>query len=136
MKNKKYLVWFCAIVIVALSMFGVYKLFGPKASNGSKAVVVEVVDDNGKLDSYSSKTDAEYLKDLMDELSKTTDFSYEGTTSDYGLYITSINGLEANYDKDGAYWSIYVNGNYGQYGADQQPVSDGDTYRFAYEKSN
>jgi len=66
-------------------------------------------------------------------MKKDGDFTYEGSTSEYGLYIISINGLTPDYEKDGAYWSIYVNGEYGQYGADAQPVADGDTYRFAYE---
>ena len=68
----------------------------------------------------------------MDEL-KEDGFTYEGSDSDYGLFINSINGLEANYDTDGAYWAIYVNGDYGQYGADSQPVADGDSFGFVYE---
>ena len=69
----------------------------------------------------------------MDELSENEDFSYEGSDGDYGLYIDTINGLTADYATDGAYWSIYVNGEYGSYGADSQPVTDGDTYQFVYE---
>ena len=133
MKNKKTLYWAIGIVLAALVMFGLYKAFSPKTSTGSKAVTVEVVDAKGDIKAYGKKTDAQYLKGLMDELKETTDFTYEGTTSEFGLYITSINGTEANYDDDGAYWAIYVNGEYGQYGADQQPVNDGDTFRFAYE---
>ena len=68
----------------------------------------------------------------MDEL-KDQGFTYEGTDSEYGIYITTINGIKADYDADGAYWSIYVNGEYGQFGADQQPVNDGDAFKFAYE---
>ncbi|MBR4445115.1 MAG: DUF4430 domain-containing protein, partial [Solobacterium sp.] len=60
--------------------------------------------------------------------------TYEASTSEYGLFINAVNGLTADYDKDGAYWAIYVNGEYGSYGADQQPVTDKDTYSFVYEK--
>lgn len=133
MKNKKTLYWAIGIVLAALVMFGLYKAFAPKPAAGSKAVTVEVLDDKGDIKTYGTKTDAEYLKGVMDELMETTDFTYEGTSGDFGLYITAINGKEANYDNDGAYWSIYVNSEYGQYGADQQPVNDGDTFRFAYE---
>ena len=55
-----------------------------------------------------------------------------GSDSEYGLFITSINGITAD-GSDGAYWSIYVNGEYGQYGADSQPVNDGDAFSFRYE---
>ena len=122
------------LLIAALAVFGIYKLASPKPAEGTKSVIVEVADDNGEIKTYEAKTDAEYLKDLMDELAKATDFSYEGGDGQFGLYITSINGIEAIYENDGAYWAIYVNGEYGSYGADQQPVNDGDTFRFAYEK--
>ena len=56
-----------------------------------------------------------------------------GSESDYGLYIETVNGLTADYDANGAYWSIYVNGEYGQYGADAQPVADGDAFSLVYE---
>lgn len=133
MKNKKPLIWICALVAAALIMFGLYKAFGPKPAEGSKSVTVEVVNDEGAVKTYSAKTDAEYFRGVMDELKASTDFTYEGNESDFGLYITSVNGLEAVYDDNGAYWALYINGEYGQYGADQQPVTDGDTYRLAYE---
>lgn len=136
MKNKKNFTLLLCLVLALLCMFGVYKVFGPKISKGSKAVVIEVLNKESDLKTYKIKTDAEYLVDAMNELQDSQDFSYEGSESDYGLYITSINGQEAVYETDGSYWSIYVNNEYGMYGADQQPVNDGDTYRFAYEKSN
>ena len=78
-------------------------------------------------------TDAEYLKEVMDELTENDEFTYEGTDSDYGIMINTINGVTADYNVDGAYWAIYVNGEYGQYGADTQPVADGDAFQFVYE---
>lgn len=41
----------------------------------------------------------------------------------YGLFVDTINGETANYNVDGSYWAAYVNGKYGQYGVDSQPVS-------------
>lgn len=136
MKNKKTLYSVIGIILAIAIMFGLYKAFGPKPQSGSKSVTVEVVDDKGNINAYGEKTDAEFLKEVMDEISKTTDFSYEGTDSEYGLYITAINGITADYNTDGAYWAIYVNDDYGMYGADQQPVADGDKYSFVYEKAN
>ena len=133
MKNRKPLVWIAGLLVAALLMFGLYKAFGPKPAEGSKSVVVEVENDKAEVKTYNAKTDAQYLSELMDELKASTDFTYEGTGGEYGLYINSINGLTADYDKDGAYWALYVNGEYGQYGADQQPVNDGEIYRFKYE---
>ena len=131
--NKKIII--AAVIVIALVVVfaGVYMVFSPKAEEGSKSYTVEVIDDAGASTVYEGTTDAEYLSELMDELAQEQDFSYDGYDSDYGLYITTVNGLYADYDADGAYWSIYVNGEYGQYGADSQVVTDGDSFTFSYE---
>ncbi len=98
-----------------------------------KNITLKVVDNEGKVSEYDEKTDAEYLREVMDELSDDADFTYSGSESQYGLYIDTINGVRADYDNDGAYWAIYVNGNYANYGIDSQPVSDGDTFELKYE---
>ena len=72
----------------------------------------------------------------MDELAETnSDFTYSGSDSEYGMMIEVINGERAVYAEDGAYWALYVNGEYGQYGADSQPVEDGAKYTWTYEKA-
>ena len=93
--------------------------------------VLTVGDDQGTKTTYNLNTDAEYLKQAMEEADGLT---FSGSESDYGLYLETVNGLTADYNADGAYWSIYVNGAYGNYGVDSQPVADGDTYTLQYEK--
>lgn len=134
MRHKNKIIFGIAVIIVIiLAMMGIYAVFGPKAQVGTKAYTVTVVSADESTQTYEGTTDAEYLRGLMDELQETGAFSYEGSDSAYGLYITTINGETADYDADGAYWSIYVNGAYGQYGADAQPVADGDAFQFVYE---
>lgn len=123
----------CAILIAVLA--GSYWFFTSKATQGSKAYTLEVVDDSGKSTKYTGHTDAEYLRQALDELQKKEKFSYEGTKGDYGLYINKVNGVTADYNTDGAYWSLYVNGEYGNYGIDEQPVKDEDAFKLAYEKA-
>ena len=53
--------------------------------------------------------------------------------SEYGIMVEYVNEERASFTEDGAYWALYVNGEYGQYGADAQPVTDGDTYAWVYE---
>ncbi len=134
-RTNKILIGLLALFACIAVMYGVFRFSRPEPDVKLKNVVVEVVDNNGEKESYTVATDAMYLKDVMDNLAVTTDFSFEGGEGDYGFFITAINGLEAVYEKDNAYWAIYVNGEYGQYGADQQPVADGDTFTFAYEES-
>ena len=133
--EKKKTVWIAvAAIVIALVMGVIYFAAKPKAGEGKKHVVVEVKDDTGALKSYTEDTSASYLADLMDELSSSSDFSYEAESGDYGLYVTSVNGKTADYSADQSYWAIYVNGEYGSYGISEQPVADGDTYTLAYEK--
>ena len=116
-----------ALLIIALGV--VFLLNRPSASKGAKSVTIEVMDNNGTETSYSTNTDAEYLSEVFDEID---DLTVEGDVTDYGLYINTVNGVTADYSVDASYWAIYVNGEYGQYGADQQVVNDGDVFRLEY----
>ena len=122
------------ILIVLLAVFAViYAVFGPNATQGSKEYILKVVDDNGETTEYTGHTDAEYLRGALEELEKTEDLTIEGEESDYGLFINTVNGVTADYSKDKAYWALYVNDEYGNYGVDSQPVTDGDTYSLVYK---
>lgn len=123
-------------IVAAIAVIGVlvavYVLFGPKAQRGSKNITVIVTDDTKTDTVYELSTDAEYLREATEEIEGLT---IQGEDSEYGFFIQSINGLTADYDTDQAYWAIYVNGEYGNYGIDSQPVADGDEYSFVYEVS-
>lgn len=138
-KKKSKIVVISGLILVALiAVFTIcYNVFSAKPSEGSKNVVIEVVSSTGAKADYELSTDAEYLKDAMDELAENNDsFSYSGTDGDYGIMVEVVNGEQAIYAEDNAYWALYVNGDYGQYSANQQPVVDGDTYTWIYEKAN
>lgn len=132
-KSTKIIIAVVAAIVVIAALIGVYSAFGPKAVKGAKAITVEVVDNNGQTTAYETRTDAEFLRQALEELDNATDFAIAGEESDYGLYVTTVNGILADYSVDGSYWSIYVNGEYGMYGVDTQPVADGDVYTLAYE---
>ena len=136
MNKKSNKLWIALVALVACIavMYGVFVRQKPKAEEGAKHITIEVADDAGDVKSYEFGTDAEFLKQAMDELAAKDEFTFDGEDGDYGFFITSINGLEAVYEESGAYWAIYVDGQYGQYGVDAQPVTDGSTYAFVYEK--
>lgn len=132
--SKKAIIIAAAVLVALIAVFAaVYFIFVPKTAKGAKSVTLTVVNDAGEETAYAVDTDAEYLSELFDEID---DLTVEGEESEYGLFIQTVNGLTADYDKDGAYWSIYVNGEYGQYGADSQPVYDGDEFSLVYETYN
>ena len=129
MKNKKTLLAAGAVILAAALMLGAWLAFGPAATAGEKDIVISVTYQDGSRESFDLSTDAEYLKEAAEEVLTLT-----GEEGPYGFTIYAINGQEANFNKDSAYWAIYVNGAYGQYGVDAQPVEDGGEYAFVYEK--
>lgn len=114
-----------AVVLMAAGFF----LFREKPVEGSKAIVIEVVDNGQKTVTYNVKTDAEYLRQAMEEAEG---LEFSGAESEYGMMVDTVNGITADYNVNGAYWSFYVNGGYCNYGIDTQPVQDGDTFRIEY----
>ena len=57
-----------------------------------------------------------------------------GEDSSYGLYVKTVNGETADYDADGTYWGLYINGEYAMTGVDATTLEAGATYAFRVEK--
>ena len=129
-KNTKKILIPSLILVACLIAFGIfYSLNKPATFAGKKAFEVTVIDNNKVATNYKGQTDEEYLRGALEELDGLT---ITGTESEYGLMIETVNGIRAVYDKDGAYWSYNVNGEYSNYGVDSQPVNDGDTFEIIY----
>lgn len=128
--NKKKVLLVVGIFAVIVAIFaGAYIAFGPSTTEGSKEVVIEVVDDQEKTASYTVNTDAEYLRQAMEEAEGLT---FEGDESEYGLMLYTVNGVTADYNVNASYWAVYVGDEYATNGIDTQPVEDGQTYRIVY----
>ena len=130
-KNLKRILTAAAFVLLVAAMALVYVCFSAKPVSGSKAITITVVNSAAKETVYSLQTDAEYLQQAMEEAEGLTFSAYEGP---YGMVITAVNGETADFNIDSAYWSVTVNGEYGNYGISQQPVYDGDVFTIAYTK--
>ena len=129
-KSKKTLIAGLAALVVLISVLAVIFIkFREKPVEGSKSITIEVVDKEGESKAYELKTDAEYLRQAMEDAEGLT---FSGAESDYGMMVDTVNDLTADYPTDGAYWSFYVNGEYCNYGIDTQPVADGDAFSIVY----
>lgn len=122
-----------AAVIAILAV--VFLVFREKPVEGAKSITLEVIDNNQQSTVYDVHTDAEYLRQAMEEADG---LEFSGSESEYGLFIDMVNGVTADYAADGAYWSFYVkdaDGSYVycSYGVDTQPVEDGDAFQIRYE---
>ena len=93
-------------------------------------VTIEITDDKGETTSkeYTSTT-AVTLADILKE-----NDLIEGEETEYGLMITTVAGITADYDTDKAYWALYKNGEYMMTGADGETLENGAVYGLVYTK--
>ena len=88
-----------------------------------------VVDKDGNETPFEIHTDKTVVGEALLELEL-----IEGDVGDYGLYVTVVNGITADYNVDGTYWAFYINGEYAMTGVDMTDITAGDTYSFKVEK--
>ncbi|MGN0654319.1 MAG: DUF4430 domain-containing protein [Oscillospiraceae bacterium] len=128
--SKKWLLLLIPIALVAV-LVTVMLIFSPKGAKGSKTITISVVDSAKQTVTYTTKTDAEFLRGAMEE---TEGLTFSGDESEYGLMVTVVNGETADFNVDGSYWAFYINDEYCNYGIDSQPVADGDSFKIEYTK--
>lgn len=105
----------------------------PKASvlgKGETKFTFTVTDLDGNEAAFEINTDKKTVGEALLDLQLIA-----GDESEYGLYVKSVNGTTLDYDKDGAYWAFYVNGEYATSGADTTDIVAGETYTFKAEKA-
>ena len=130
LSGKKIILGIAILVVLVVGAVFAYKTFSPKPVQGSKSITVTVIDDKGNNTTYENKTDAEFLREALEEIEGLT---IEGDESEYGLFVKTINGVTADYDANGAFWSFSVNGELCNNGIETQPVYDGDSFEISYE---
>lgn len=126
-KNTKLILAVVALVVVIAALLGVYLATRPETSQGAKAFTVEVVHADGSSKTFTYHTDEEYLGSVLE-----TEGLIKGEMGPYGLEIHEVDGERAVWAENGAYWAIYVNGEYGMTGVDTTPVNDGDAFKLEY----
>ena len=117
------------IVVLLLVMVTII-LFGCQPTQqGSKCVTLEVVyEAEGINESIEACTDEEYLLGVLDENAE--ELGLEKTESSFGVYVSGLKDF--NFEALGMsyYWSIFVNDEYGMLGVLDQPVANGDIFKF------
>ena len=97
---------------------------------GTKAsFTVIVVHADGSEKTFTYETTEKYVGPVL-----TADGLIKGNNGQYGLEITQVDGEQAIYNTDGAYWAVYEGDEYAMQGIDTTPVVDGRTYKLVYTK--
>lgn len=95
---------------------------------GSKTFSFTVSDFDGKESAFHIHTDKEFVGEALMELELIA-----GDEGPYGLYVKTVNGITADFDKDGKYWAFYIDGEYAMSGVDVTKIEDGKAYAFKVE---
>lgn len=126
-QTKKLFVACIALAVLAGVFTALWLVSRPAGSGGEKTVRVEVVHADGSTKSFTCQTDEEYLAGVL-----LAEGLAEGEEGQFGLYITKVDGEEADYDKDRSYWAVYQGDVYAAVGVSELPVTDGSTFSLVY----
>lgn len=116
-----------ALALAALLLAGVYYAFMPRGAAGAKTITVAVVLADGTQNDHTLHTDAENLRGALEEAGLV-----EGEEGPYGLYITTVDGVTADWDANGSWWCLTKGGEMLETGADDTPIADGDAFELTY----
>ena len=103
---------------------------GATVGEGKTAFTVEVVQMDGTSIKFTVNTDKATVGEALLDLGIVA-----GDTTEYGLYIKTVNGVTLDYDADGAYWAFYINGEYASTGVDSTNIEAGATYTLKCESA-
>ena len=127
MKNKKLILIALALVVVVGAMLGVYMATRPDTAAGAKTITVTVVHSDGTSKDFTYHTDEEYLGPVIQ-----AEGLVVGEMGPYGLMISAVDGEEAVWEVNNAYWALFVGEEYATSGADTTPVYDGSQFKLEY----
>lgn len=119
---KKPLIGVIIFIVVIAAMAVLYNVFKPETSKGAKTITAEVVLVDGTSKSYEISTDAEYLRQALEEKKL-----IEGEESEYGLYVKTVDGVTAD-DGNQEWWCFTKGGESINTGVDTTPIADGDHF--------
>ena len=127
MKNKKLIVLVLALVVLVGALLGVYLATRPETAAGAKTITVTVVHGDGASKDFTYNTDEEFLGAVL-----LAEGLVEGEMGPYGLMISAVDGEEAVWEVNSAYWALFEGDEYATSGADSTPVYDGSTFKLEY----
>lgn len=121
-QNKKILLIAVAAVALVAIMAGAWMLLGPKGTQGAKALQVTVVYADETSDEFAFSTDAEFLREALEEQKLIA-----GDESEYGLFVKTVNGVTVD-EAQQQWWCFTKGGEEVMTGVDATPIADGDHF--------
>ncbi len=125
---KKVLSISIACLILVCSLFVLSSCFN-KESDTELTFTFEVVHLDGTEKSFEVKTYKTILADALTEKGYIS-----GYKSQYGLTVETVDGETLDWETSGAYWALYIDGEYAMTGVSTTRIENGATYTFKAEK--
>ena len=118
-------------MLLALVMLFALTACSAKEEAPSEAVSFKVIvtDLEGNETTFEYTSDAASVGDAL-----VAEGLVEGHEASYGLYIDSVNGIAADWDKDQTYWAFYINGEYATTGIGETAITADTTYNLTLTK--
>ena len=124
MKKAKILLPALVLVLVLTMVCGCAE----KSTNGDKITFTfTVTHADGSSKDFTIKTAETNLRKALE-----AEKLVSGTESEYGLFVTTVDGETADFDKDQSWWCLTKDGETCSTGVDGCTVADGDKYGFTY----
>lgn len=101
----------------------------PAGDAALKHFTVTVVHADGSTKEFTYDTAEEFVGPVLQDAGL-----IKGNAGPYGMEITEVDGEQAIYNTDKAYWAVYVGEEYALQGIDTTPVTDGGVYKLEYTR--
>ena len=138
MNRQNLFVRISLILVLVLLVAAVFTGCGGEVTDATENVATEAVTHtfafaavfaDGNREEYSITTTEKTVGDAL-----VAEGLIEGEEGAYGLYVKKVCGVVADYDTDGTYWALYVDGSYGMAGVETIKCSEVTSIEFRVEK--
>ncbi len=94
--------------------------------DGEKSITLEVKAEERSVE-FVVRTNAEILADALTEHN-----IIAGDEGPYGIYVTQVNGMKADYEENQSFWSLEKDGLQMTTGVSETGIKDGDKFTLVY----
>ncbi len=99
----------------------------PVVGEGKNLITVKIVHKDKSEKTFKFRTDKEFLGDVLLEHKL-----IQGSDGAFGLEVSHVDGEQAIYNTDKAYWALYEGEQYAMQGVSTTPIKDGAVYKYVY----
>lgn len=118
-----------ALILALVLMVSLVACGNTAKETAGAAFTVVVTDLEGNETKFEYTSDAKTVGEAL-----LNEGLIAGDDSEYGLMVTTVNGVTADWDADQTYWAFYIDGEYAMTGVDATDIVDGTTYGFTLTK--